>query len=219
MPSGDRFGRWLVLGDGPPLKGFPTYRCRCDCGTERSVVVYSLYAGRSRSCGCLSRDTSSHIHRTHARTKTPEYKAWLQIKQRCLNPNNPRFTDYGGRGIQFLGECCQQFEAFFAFVGERPSPQHTIERPNNDGPYCGPCPEFPHGNMRWATRIEQQNNKRSNHRVTYQGLTLTLTQWVRRLGLPRDPIKRRLQLGWSFHDAVTLPIVPGQKTKALRSRS
>src|SRR5436190_13196707 len=159
MPSGDRYGRWTVLEPGPRLKTFPTYLCRCDCGVERLVVVYSLDSGNSRSCGCLSRDTSGQVHRTHGLSRSPEYKTWLQIKQRCNNPNNPRYADWGGRGIRFIGHCNDDFVAFRNFVGPRPSPSHSIERPDNSGPYTGPCAEYPNGNMRWGKRNEQNNKK------------------------------------------------------------
>jgi hypothetical protein len=89
---------------------------------------------------------------------SPEYRAWFNARKRCTDPSHCRFYTHGGRGIEF------RFPSFFEFlaeVGSRPSPQHSLERPNNDGHY-------EKGNVCWATRGEQQKNKRSyTHKVRH----------------------------------------------------
>jgi hypothetical protein len=88
---------------------------------------------------------------THGMSKTPEFRCWWHMLQRCSNPRNARFARYGGRGIRVC-ERWRKFEDFFADMGPRPSAQHSIDRENNDGNYEP-------SNCRWATRSEQQNNK------------------------------------------------------------
>jgi hypothetical protein len=90
----------------------------------------------------------------HNRSQTPEYKCWQQVKARCLNPNHKAYPNYGGRGIRVHEPWVNDFEAFYVYVGARPSPQHSLDRhPNNDGGYEP-------GNVRWATPEEQNRNRR-----------------------------------------------------------
>lgn len=109
------------------------------------------------------------------------------MKQRCLNERNRNYKDYGGRGItvdpRWLGE--HGFENFLEDMGRRPSPKHSLDRENNNGPYSK-------NNCRWATRTEQAANRRSNLLLTYRGETKPITVWARELGLHRDALGRRL---------------------------
>ena len=88
-----------------------------------------------------------------ANYKTPEYVAWALLRQRCNNPNNPRFSSYGGRGITVCEEWDVSFSAFLRDLGRRPSAKHSIDRINNDGNYEP-------RNCRWATRKQQSENRR-----------------------------------------------------------
>lgn len=126
----------------------------CTCGTRREFPAKQFLRGEFKSCGCKRwRPFSNHRAQTHGLSKTPEYQAWCSIKKRCLNPSNISWPDYGGRGITICDAWRDSFDVFFAYVGRRPSPNHSIDRINNDGNYEP-------GNVRWATRSEQQNNKR-----------------------------------------------------------
>jgi hypothetical protein len=132
------------------------------------------------------------------RNPSPEYRTWIMMKQRCLNPNAHAYENYGGRGI---GICPQwlTFTGFLADMGSRPLGT-TLERIDNDG-------DYEPGNCRWATRREQARNTRRNHLVTAFGRTQTLADWSDESGVSQAAIWRRLFVhGWSADDAVSLPV-------------
>ena len=124
--------------------------CECGCGNPAPI------AKQTRECkghvaGQPVRFIQGHHTKTHGWNYTPEYAAWNAAKHRCTNPHNKQWKDYGGRGIKFL---FTSFEQFIAELGPRPSPQHSLDRKNNDGNY-------EHGNVRWATKAEQLGNRRN----------------------------------------------------------
>lgn len=147
LPVGTRHGRLAVTF--PRLPGEKRVQCRCDCGAERSVPFTEW--GKSQSCGCLSREMSAARLRTHGRYRTPEYNTWAGIIRRCTNPDDPRWPDYGGRGITVC-ERWRDFANFFADVGERPAGL-TFDRIDNDRGYEP-------GNWRWANFSTQMKNRR-----------------------------------------------------------
>jgi hypothetical protein len=116
-----------------------------------------------------------------------EYRAWNGIKSRCYNPRDAGYHRYGGRGIAVCAEWVNDFSAFFAYVGSRPSPKHSIDRyPNNDGNY-------EKGNVRWATRDQQCKNRRSNHWITLGCKTMTIGDWAKEIGIANGVLRRRLK--------------------------
>lgn len=90
---------------------------------------------------------------THGMAKTPEWRAWCAARQRCHNPNCSSYANYGGRGIQMCDAWRESFELFYAHIGPKPSPMHSLDRIDNDGHYEP-------GNVRWATKTEQARNQR-----------------------------------------------------------
>lgn len=124
------------------------------------------------------------------------YTIWSGIKDRCLNPKNARFKDYGGRGITIC-DAWLAFEGFHADMGDGP-PGLQIDRIDNDGPYS---PE----NCRWASPKEQSNNTRRNRVLTFRGETRTVSEWEQHLGLPRRMIFNRLKSGWTHERALSTP--------------
>lgn len=127
---------------------------------------------------------------------TPEYDAWSSMKRRCLNPRAPNFKDYGGRGIAICQTWVDSFEAFLGAMGPRPSPSHSLDRIDNDGPYS---PE----NCRWADRLQQARNRRSNHIVEVNGRSLTVTEAALQAGVNIETVRTRISRGWSIERALS----------------
>jgi hypothetical protein len=135
-----------------------------------------------------------------SKRETPEQTCWRNLVRRCEDSRDPSFANYGGRGIRVFPAWRLSFAAFFHDVGKRPSPHHSLDRIDNDGHY------WP-GNVRWATRKEQANNTRTNRRLSFNGETLTITEWAARLGVPPHTVSTRLARGWSL-DRVLTPARP-----------
>lgn len=138
---------------------------------------------------------------THGMTKTPEYEAWRSMKVRCSCPRKANYDRYGGRGISVCHEWETSFEEFYKSMGLRPSPEHSLDRIDNDGNYT---PD----NCRWATREEQARNKRrsGSHMITYAGRTMYLAEWAREKGLSYNALHDRLvRYRWPIEKALTRP--------------
>lgn len=178
--TGQSFGRWTVLGFSS-RKGTTYYwHCRCECGTERIVFANSLRKGTSQSCGCLHREIVGE-RRTHGESKhneTPEYRTWCHMLARCRNRKNPQYKDYGGRGITVCLKWLD-YPTFLADMGRKPSSEHTIERIDNSRGYS---PD----NCKWATRSEQQRNRRQNVIVNLNGKTMVLEDALQQIGRSRQ---------------------------------
>lgn len=148
--AGIRYGRLTAVERATNTRGGQAvWVCQCDCGNTKSVLANHLRRGAVVSCGCYHKDN----HTTHGQYKSPEYGTWVNIKGRCLNPNSPKYPDYGGRGIQMCDRWKSSFAAFLADMGPRPAGRYTIERLDNDGHYEP-------GNCIWATYAVQSRNKR-----------------------------------------------------------
>lgn len=205
---GRKFGRLQVLEfigrrigrrrNGSSHRSF-YWKCLCECGTYRNAMGGNLVKGHIVSCGCFQKELLSANRRTHGLTKTPEYKSWGSMIERCTDPNNSCWGRYGGRGISICPEWRKSFEAFLADMGPRPTKTHSLDRIDNDGNY-EPC------NCRWSTMATQSRNKRNNRLLAFKGETLCVADWANRTGLNPCTIYARLDAGWTAERASTAPV-------------
>lgn len=196
---GKRFNRWTVKA----YSGKSYWLCVCDCGTEKQIFSGNLVNGKTMSCGCWRDEKNSRDNKTHGLTKTVEYRIWAGVKRRCFNMNDASYPAYGGSGVMMCRRWSESFEAFLTDMGNRPSPQHTIDRIDNTKGYEP-------GNCRWATRLEQAQNKTNNRIITLNGISNVSAEWARVTGIHRATIEFRLDHGWSVEDALTVPVVRGR---------
>jgi len=144
-------GAYVVCGRGNTEE--IKYEAECKCGNITWVRLRNFLDGHTKSCGCLKKEKAAlqgKLAKSHGMSKTPEWESYEHAKQRCTNPNNKCWKDYGGRGIKFL---FTSFEQFFAELGRRPKGK-SLDRMDNNGNYEP-------GNVRWATKMQQTKNKRS----------------------------------------------------------
>lgn len=204
------FGRWTVLRQAGRLRGHAYVRCICECGAEKDVRVSRLISGTSQSCGCLRNDNLT----THGRTKksirraSHEYWIWNAMKQRCNNPKNRGYKNYGARGITV----CKQWLRFANFLkdmGHKPEGKSLERRDNNKG--------YSPKNCVWADRKTQNSNRRNNRYIEARGSSRTLTEWSRIAGVSHATIIARLGAGWPESIAATAP--KGARASAIQTPS
>jgi len=196
---GQRFGRLTVLRRGASSRsGDIRWWCECDCG-KACVLVSSngLVRKGTSSCGCLRREVTAALLRTHGQVKTPEYRCWMHLRQRCENPNDKSYPDYGGRGIAVCDRW-QTFELFLEDMGPRPNAKHSIERLDVDGDYC---PE----NCIWGDPVTQARNKTTSIWIEHEGKRLHLAEWADITGIQAATLRKRYHLGWSAEAILTTP--------------
>lgn len=197
-----RFGRLLLLEyKESDKRGQALWYARCDCGASCVVVARRVKDGSVVSCGCFHRQRSAETARKlftkHGGFGTPEWLAWKNMHTRCSNPAYASFHRYGGRGIK-VDPRWASFDQFLSDMGPRPSPAHSIDRIDNDGPYS---PE----NCRWATRGEQASNRRTNRMLVFGGKQTTLSDLARQSGISVQLLSYRLRAGWTLEKAITAP--------------
>ncbi len=195
VPVGQRFGRLIVVG-GTRKRVL----AECDCGRPKTTCMYDLSHGRVSSCGCLRRELTEKKNRTHGKKDMPEYRVWRGMIARCEHQWGAGYENYGGRGIRVCEQWRHDFNRFLVDMGERPSPELSIDRIDNNKGYS---PD----NCRWATVAEQSNNKRSNLVVEINGRRQTTSEWAREIGIKPSLVFSRIHQGWDPVQALTEPVV------------
>jgi hypothetical protein len=192
---GQRFGSVVVLGEAVGESANTRVVVVCDCGKEfETSYSYMKLAlannGRFACRSCRPQNLSTVEDPCKSR---PEYVVWANMKNRCSNENYEKRHRYGGRGIKVCERWEKSFWDFLADMGERPGPDYSLDRIDNDG-------DYEPGNCRWATLEEQANNKSTSLMVTYLGDTKSLPNWCRELNLPYKTIVARYSKGFRGED-------------------
>ncbi len=189
------------VGTGPVEKAEKSLFRRnavCGCGKEKYIICSEDGVPHNKRCqSCSGKANRTHGQKCGGKVSTL-YRIWHGIKVRCFDVNSVPYKDYGGRGITMSSEWRADFQVFADYVGERPEGKE-LDRINNDGNYEP-------GNVRWATKTENGNNKRSNRKLTHDGETLGISEWARRLECSTSAIRNRIEkAGMSVSDALTFP--------------
>lgn len=161
--TGNKFGRLTVIQKHEVKKGRVYWLCRCECGKKTIVPTFRLNKGGSKSCGCLKIELQTKHGYGRRGKRTPEYRAWYAMIQRCSNSNHNNYNLYGGRGIQVCSRWLGSFENFLVDAGHKPSELHTLDRIDVNGNY-EPT------NCKWSTKSEQNINKRITNKFGTSGV-------------------------------------------------
>jgi hypothetical protein len=200
--NGKRFGKLLVVGIGKPRGVVKTWLCLCDCGNYKSIPTAHLTNGCTLSCGCIK-------HRRKGLSNDKFYMTWAGIIDRCENVNSKDYLGYGGRGIMMCEEWRSDFNTFREWALANYIKGGTIDRIDNDGPYCP-------NNCRFATKKQQANNRRNNVLYEHNGEMKTLSQWAEFYGIKVVTVRRRIRVGWLIEDALTLKNHTGKRCHQLK---
>jgi hypothetical protein len=168
----------VVAFIGLSKTGHALWSCKCRCGKETSVFGSNLRQGTTRSCGCFLVEIVTKHGGAKRVGHKPEYGIYHSAKERCTNPKDAGYVNYGGRGIEFK---FSSFPQFYEEVGPRPTGAHSLDRIDNEGNY-------EHGNVQWASRSDQNRNQRKRLRVE-QWSNDELLNECRRRGLADEPDK------------------------------
>lgn len=199
--TGQKFGRLTVVKRVDAETTGTSYLCKCDCGKEIVALANNLRRGHTTSCGCFREENRWKNAYKHGMKHSRIYKVWEKLKARCCCETNPSYPRYGGRGITICDEWKDDPKAFIEWAyangydDKAKYGESTIDRIDNDKGYS---PD----NCRIANAIQQNNNKRSNKFITYNGETHTIAEWSRILGVNQGTLNSGLHKGMPFEHYV-----------------
>jgi len=203
---GSVFTRWTVVAKVESRKTpcgtkKAYWLCQCDCGERVEVRAEHLNSGRTQSCGCLHKEIAAGMKLTHGESRTPLHMVWCSIIQRCENPKNKWFKNYGGRGISvFPG--WHDYATFLRDMGPKYQSGLTIDRENNDGNYEP-------GNCRWVTNKVNCRNQRQTIRVEWDGQLVSLNELAELHGIKKMTAYNRFRLkGWTVRQSLGIDAPP-----------
>lgn len=202
-----RFGRLTVISyTGKNINGNAIWLCKCDCGNVKEISRSCLIYGNTKSCGCLKKEVMRNLHKIHGLSQHKRLQwVYISMKQRCNNPNNKSYKNYGGRGIRVCAEWENSFESFFRWAikngydEKQESGSQTLDRIDNNG-------DYEPSNCRFVDRRVQANNTRKNVYYTYRGKTLTIAEWAKEIGMKYITLHERIKKGWSIEKALETPV-------------
>jgi hypothetical protein len=197
--TGQRFGSVTVLSREPSLVSYTTrWKVECDCGTVYIAMAVVMKA-RVKLNGKYACAACGHeAQRSKYPVNSPEYNTWHGMKARCTNENHHAWKNYGGRGIKVCERWLNSYENFYEDMGPKPSPDHSLDRIDNDADYS---PE----NCRWATRAEQMNNTRRTTVISFRGELVKLSELESIAGVSKGTLIKRYQAGHREESLVNLP--------------
>lgn len=188
--TGMRFGKLTVIETAENTSKTDKHKrwmCLCDCGNYAVKSSAHLKDGNAKSCGCIN----------HGLSKTRVFSVWRSMKDRCCNKSNNQYKNYGERGITICEEWRKDFLSFYSWsMNNGYADNLTIDRIDNNKGYS---PD----NCRWSTMKEQQNNRRNNHKLTYNGKTQTLSEWADEIGVKQNTLLYRFKRGWTVDRALS----------------
>lgn len=192
--TGQRFGRLTVIGFAEIRNQKSYWKCKCDCENIKIINSYSLKSGKTKSCGCLRKETTKKRGKRnikHNKTNTRLYRIWTGMKSRCYYNKNIEYKNYGGRGITICDEWLDNFMNFYNWaINNGYDDKLTIDRMNNNGDYE---PQ----NCRWVNMKKQENNRHNNRIIKYKRKTYTLSELSDLLKIPSATLKWRLDNNWN----------------------
>ena len=189
---GQKFGRLTVIKSIGSKNQQHIWLCKCECGKETISNTNRLKSGWKRSCGCIQKEQLAKRNKENAKhglNNHPLHGVWHNMKDRCYRELCSEYQRYGGRGITVCDEWLHDFQSFYDWaITHGYTKGLTIDRIDNDGNYEP-------NNCRWATQKEQQNNRSTNHHLTYNGKTMTISEWADELSVPAYMIRNRVKKG------------------------
>lgn len=199
---GTTFNRLTVIGESVSgHRNAPAIPCRCECGRECVIDFTALRTGQTKSCGCLKSERFGHGRTTHGLSRTPLYRVWCGMRERCANSAHTVYRYYGARGITVCPEWNSDYPAFYAWAtanGYREGLE--IDRIDGDGNYA---PD----NCRWVTRVANIENRSVTRWIEAFGERKTASQWTQdaRCSVSAPLIRGRIADGWDHESAVARP--------------